>query len=54
MAKVPDGGKVEEFDGKGNVWFKIFQDEPSIVDERIRWPNFGIHSLLMSSSWILC
>ncbi|KAK7214705.1 hypothetical protein V2G26_002708 [Clonostachys chloroleuca] len=40
MAKVPDGGKVEEFDGKGNVWFKIFQDEPSIVDERIRWPNF--------------
>jgi hypothetical protein len=45
MAKVPDGMKVEEFEGRGNVWFKVFSDEPAIVDERLRWPNFGIFNL---------
>lgn len=41
MAKAPSDTKVEEFDGLGDVWFKIASDEPTVIDERLTWPNFG-------------
>ncbi|CAG9937415.1 unnamed protein product [Clonostachys rosea f. rosea IK726] len=42
LAKAPSGTKVEEFDGLGDVWFKIYSDgdESSIIDERLTWPNW--------------
>lgn len=40
LAKVPSNNSVKDFDGKGNVWFKISSDSPSIIDGRMTWPNF--------------
>jgi hypothetical protein len=39
LAKAPQGQKVEDFDGSGDAWFKIYSDEPTVVDERLTWPN---------------
>lgn len=39
MAKAP--GLAEDFDGKGNVWFKIYGDEAEITADSIDWPNNG-------------
>ncbi|PSN69591.1 cellulose-growth-specific protein [Corynespora cassiicola Philippines] len=39
MAKVPKDIRIEDFDAKGAVFFKISSDSPSIVDSRLRWPN---------------
>lgn len=39
MAKA--SGSVTDFDGKGNVWFKIYNDGPSLVDGALSWPSNG-------------
>ncbi|KAL1842267.1 hypothetical protein VTJ49DRAFT_5652 [Mycothermus thermophilus] len=42
MAKVPTGKTAATFDGKGAVWFKIFQDGPSgLGTSSLVWPSFG-------------
>ncbi|KAK4032299.1 putative endo-beta-1,4-glucanase D [Parachaetomium inaequale] len=42
MAKVPSGQTAATFDGKGAVWFKIYQDGPSgLGTSTITWPSSG-------------
>ncbi|KAL2131708.1 hypothetical protein VTI74DRAFT_4727 [Chaetomium olivicolor] len=42
MAKVPSGKTAATFDGKGAVWFKIYQDGPSgLGTSSITWPSTG-------------
>ncbi|KAK3305586.1 glycoside hydrolase [Chaetomium strumarium] len=42
MAKVPAGQTAATFDGKGAVWFKIYQDGPSgLGTSSITWPSSG-------------
>ncbi|EGY17523.1 endoglucanase II [Verticillium dahliae VdLs.17] len=39
LAKVPAGTSVSDWDGKGAVWFKIWQDEAIITSSGISWPS---------------
>ena len=39
MAKAP--GLAEDFDGKGKVWFKIYEDKPTITSSSIEFPSNG-------------
>jgi hypothetical protein len=39
MAKAPSN--VVDFDGKGAVWFKIYEDKPIVSSSGIKWPNDG-------------
>ncbi|KAM0335563.1 hypothetical protein ACHAQA_000611 [Verticillium albo-atrum] len=39
LAKVPTGTSVSDWDAKGAVWFKIWQDEAIITSSGIKWPN---------------
>lgn len=42
LAKVPAGQTAATFDGKGAVWFKIFQDAPmGLGTGSITWPSAG-------------
>lgn len=42
MAKAPSGQTAATFDGKGSVWFKIYQDGPSgLGTDSITWPSQG-------------
>ncbi|KAL2256973.1 hypothetical protein VTK26DRAFT_828 [Humicola hyalothermophila] len=42
MAKVPSGQTAATFDGKGAVWFKIYEDGPSgLGTDKITWPSEG-------------
>lgn len=40
MAKAP--GAVSDFDGSGNVWFKIYEDAPTITASGMSWPSEGM------------
>lgn len=47
LAKVPAGQTAATFDGKGAVWFKIFEDAPKgLGTASITWPSAGsyLHS----------
>ncbi|KAH8170452.1 glycosyl hydrolase family 61 domain-containing protein [Sarocladium implicatum] len=39
MAKAPS--TAASFNGKGNVWFKIFNDQPRTTSSEISWPNYN-------------
>ncbi|KAK4442824.1 putative endo-beta-1,4-glucanase D [Podospora aff. communis PSN243] len=40
LAKVPPGRTAKNFDGKGAVWFKIYQDGPTgFGTGTLRWPS---------------
>ncbi|KAK0648267.1 glycoside hydrolase [Cercophora newfieldiana] len=42
LAKVPSGQTAASFNGKGAVWFKIYQDGPSgLGTQSITWPSAG-------------
>lgn len=42
MAKAPSGQTAATFDGKGPVWFKIYQDGPEgLGTSKITWPSDG-------------
>jgi len=43
MAKAP--GSAADFDGKGNVWFKIYSDKPTITSQSITFPSDGVGSV---------
>ena len=40
LAKAPSTAAA--FNGKGNVWFKIFNDQPRTTASEISWPNYSM------------
>lgn len=48
MAKVPSGQTAATFDGTGNVWFKIFEQGPTIGAGGLTWPSQGTPSPSLS------
>jgi hypothetical protein len=43
MAKVPAGQTAATFNGKGAVWFKIYQDGPTgLGTGSLKWPSDGM------------
>ncbi|KXJ87237.1 glycoside hydrolase [Microdochium bolleyi] len=47
MAKAPSGSAAT-FDGKGAVWFKVYQDQPKVVGSGLEWPNNGLSSVTLT------
>jgi len=41
MAKVPAGQTAATWDGSGNVWFKIFEEGPTISNGGLQWKTGG-------------
>ncbi|KAI0392303.1 lytic polysaccharide monooxygenase [Xylariaceae sp. FL0594] len=41
MAKVPSGQTAATWDGSGAVWFKVYQDYPSVSQGQYVWPSNG-------------
>ncbi|KAJ4984313.1 fungal cellulose binding domain-containing protein [Stagonosporopsis vannaccii] len=41
LAKVPAGQTAATWDGSGNVWFKIFQEEAIVTSSSISWASMG-------------
>jgi hypothetical protein len=41
MAKVPEGKTAANWDGSGEVWFKIFEQGPTISGGQLSWPSSG-------------
>ncbi|KAJ4364351.1 hypothetical protein N0V95_000760 [Ascochyta clinopodiicola] len=41
MAKVPSGQTAETWDGSGNAWFKIYQEEAITTASSISWASMG-------------
>ncbi|KAL5340207.1 glycoside hydrolase [Aspergillus crustosus] len=39
LAKAP--GEAADFDGEGDVWFKIYEDEPDVSAGGLVWPSDG-------------
>ncbi|KAG7152620.1 Cellulose-growth-specific protein like [Verticillium longisporum] len=68
LAKVPAGTSVSDWDGKGTVWFKIWQDEAIITSSGISWPSLlprqrriplrvehiGLHTTLEPQFYLSC
>lgn len=42
MAKAP--GNAADFDGSGQVWFKVYQDMPTTANGQWSWPSEGMLS----------
>ncbi|KAI5864592.1 glycoside hydrolase family 61 protein [Durotheca rogersii] len=42
MAKVPAGQTAADFDGSGQVWFKVYQDLPTLSGGQYSWPSNGL------------
>ena len=40
MAKVPAGQAAADFEGDGDVWFKIQEDQPNF-GSALTWPSNG-------------
>lgn len=52
MAKAPSGQTAATFDGKGPVWFKIFENGPSgLGTNDITWPSSGTGRLTRRRSF---
>ncbi|KAK8107393.1 fungal cellulose binding domain-containing protein [Apiospora kogelbergensis] len=41
MAKAPEGKSAADFDGSGDVWFKIYEDGPNFAQSGLTWPSDG-------------
>ncbi|KAH6667084.1 endoglucanase II [Plectosphaerella plurivora] len=39
LARVPAGVSASDFDGKGAVWFKFWQDAPDVTPSGLVWPT---------------
>lgn len=46
IAKVPAGKTAATFDGRGNVWSKIYQDHPTLGGS-MKWPSDGTKTPLI-------
>lgn len=42
MAKAPSGTGAADFAGEGAVWFKVFQDMPTVSGGQYTWPSNGL------------
>jgi hypothetical protein len=47
MAKAP--GNPSDWDGSGNVWFKIDEWGPNFNDGSISWPQLGTAPIIFES-----
>lgn len=41
LAKVPEGQTIDTFDGAGDVWFKIYHEQPNFGGQ-LTWPSNGM------------
>lgn len=41
MAKAPAGQRAADMTGEGAVWFKIYQDKPTVAGNGLVWPAQG-------------
>ncbi|KAF2275907.1 fungal cellulose binding domain-containing protein [Westerdykella ornata] len=41
LAKVPEGKTAATWDGSGNVWFKIYEERPTISGQGLTWSSQG-------------
>ena len=48
MAKAPEGETAKTFQGDGDVWFKIFNDDPNFTESWPWWPNEGSHQVFVT------
>jgi hypothetical protein len=39
MTKVPAGSTTANWDGAGSVWFKIYEDHPTVGISALIWPS---------------
>lgn len=39
MARVPSGQSIDSWDGSGAVWFKIYEEKPSISASGMTWQS---------------
>lgn len=42
LAKVPSGQTAATFSGEGNVWFKIYEEHPTITTSAITFASSGL------------
>ncbi|KAJ1324494.1 Auxiliary Activity family 9 (formerly GH61) [Microdochium nivale] len=47
MARAPSGSAAT-FDGKGAVWFKVYEDKPKVVGSGIEWPNANLSAFTLT------
>lgn len=45
MAKVPTGKTAANWDGSGTVWFKIYEDHPTVGSSALIWPSMSKNSI---------
>ncbi|KAI8634372.1 lytic polysaccharide monooxygenase [Xylariaceae sp. FL1651] len=45
MAKAPSGQTAETFNGDGAVWFKIYEEHPTINSAGLTWSSNGLTSV---------
>jgi hypothetical protein len=50
MAKVPEGQSIDTWDGSGEVWFKVYQEMPSIGGGGMTWSSQGTKTLFAAVS----
>jgi len=49
MAKAPAGQTADTFAGDGPVWFKIYQDHPTVSATGLTWPAQGMLAMGQST-----
>jgi hypothetical protein len=45
MAKVPAGKTAKDWDGSGNVWFKIYEEKSTVANGGLSWASLSRLSL---------
>jgi len=48
MAKVPAGSTAATWDGAGTVWFKIYEDHPTVGTAGLVWPSASMDPFFSS------
>ena len=45
MAKVPAGKTAKDWDGSGNVWFKIYEEKATVANGGLAWASLSTSPL---------
>jgi len=53
MARVPDGQDINSFTGEGNVWFKIYAEQPGFGSQ-LTWPSLSMFLLCLYQYFGVC
>jgi hypothetical protein len=53
LAKVPEGKTAANWDGSGDVWFKIYSQGATFSGGQMSWPSSGMFFLSLSLSLFL-